>query len=103
MNSLLLEKLEELFNDLDNSNEIKEMIELKNKIKENKELSKLLEEYRLLDKYDSKLKDIKIQIINNPLIKRYRELENNLYFTILEANTKLNTLVDKKRCGNESN
>ena len=103
MNSLLFEKLEDLFNDLDNCDEIKEMIELKNKIKEDKELSRLLEEYRLLDKYDSKIKDIKFQIINNSLVKKYRELENNLYFTVLEVNAKLNTLVDKKRCSNEGN
>lgn len=103
MNSLLLEKLKDLFDDLDNCDEIKEMIELKTKIKEDKTLSKLLEEYRLLDKYDSKIKDIKLQIINNSLVKKYRELENNLYFTVLEVNARLNTLVDKKRCSNEDN
>ena len=103
MNNLILDKLDELFNDLDNSSDIKEMLELKKKIMEDNDLAKLLEEYRLLDKYSPKTKTIKEQIINNPLIKKYRELENELYFTILEANTKLNTLVDKKRCGNENN
>lgn len=103
MDSLLLEKLEELFNDLDNSSEIKEIIELKEKIKEDKELAKLLEGYHKLDKYDSKIIKIKEQIINNDLVKRYRILENDLYFTILEINKRLNTLVDKKGCSNESN
>ena len=103
MNNQLFEKIEELFHELDNSSDVREMIELKQKIKEDNALAKLLEEYRVLDKYDSKVTCTKELIINHPLVKRYRELENKLYFTVLEANTKLNTLVDKKRCGNESN
>lgn len=103
MDSLLLEKLEELFNDLDNCDGIIEMIKLKQKIREDKSLVTLLEEYKEHDKYDSKKTNIKEQIINNPLIKKYRTLENELYFTILEVNSRLNTLIDKKRCNNEDN
>lgn len=103
MDSLILEKLEELFSDLDNSAEIKEIIDLKRKIKEDKSLAMLLDEYRSLDKYDSKIINLKEQIISNSLVKKYREFENDLYFTVLEINKKLNTLVDKKGCRNESN
>lgn len=103
MNSLILQKLEELFNDLDNSSKIKEIVELKKKIKEDKNLERLLKEYRILDKHDSKIINIKEEIISNSLVKRYRKLENDLYFTVLEINRKLNTLIEKKGCNSESN
>lgn len=103
MNNLLFEKLEELSNELKNSPEIIEMLELKKKLYEDSKLSNLLNEYRKLDKYDSKVVNIKQEIISNPLIIRYRELENKLCFTILEVNKKLNALVDKKGCSNENN
>ena len=103
MNDLLLEKLEELIYELDNCQEIKEMNKLKEEIYQDNNLSNLLNKYKNLDKYDSSILNIKKEIISNPLITRYRELENKLYFTILESNKRLNTLVDKKGCSNENN
>lgn len=103
MDSKLFEKLEELYNSLENCDEVVEMISLKEQIRKDQSLSNLLEEYRTLDKYDSKVKDIKSQIINHPLVAKYKKLENELYFTVLEVNNKLNTVVDKKGCHNENN
>ena len=103
MNDKLFEQLEELYNALDGCNEISEMYSLKKQIKEDKTLSNLLDQYHSLNKYDPEIKNIKSQIINHPLVVRYKKLENELYFTVLEANNKLNTLVDKKRCNNEDN
>jgi len=103
MNNLLLEKLEELTNELDNCEEIKEMLKLKEKIYQDNNLSSLLNKYKNLDKYDLSILNIKKEIMSNPLITRYRELENKLYFTILESNKRLNTLVNQKGCSNENN
>lgn len=98
MNELLLEKLDELFLELDNSIEIKEMIELKEKIYKDSNLKKLLDEYRTLDNHDPKIKKIKKEIIEEPHISKYHYLENELYFLVLEINQKFNRLFDKKRC-----
>lgn len=103
MNNLLLNEIEELISELEKCPEICEMIELKEKIYGDDILSNLLNKYRNLDKYDPNFLTTKEEIISHPLITRYRELENKLYFTILEANRNLNTLVDKKGCSNENN
>lgn len=104
MNEQLLDKLDELFKTLDDCKEIKEMRKLKNEIYQDENLKRLLEEYkRLDDPYSDKKKKLKKEIIEHPLIMSYRKLENELYFTVLEANQKLGKLTNKKRCQNESN
>jgi len=104
MNELLFEKLGEFYKEVNDCVEIKEMIELKQMIYDDKHLKELLDKYRQYDnKYDSEFVLLKKQIISNPLIERFRELETNLYFVTLEINQKLNTLVGKKVCNNENN
>lgn len=104
MNELLMEKLEELFRDVDNCPEVIEMLELKEQIYKDEYLKELLEKYRnIFNNYDPKIKDIKKQIIEHPLVNKYRLLENELYFTILEMNQKFEKLFDKKRCNDAHN
>jgi len=103
MDNLLLEKLEELTSELEKCPKIREMLELKKKIYEDNNLSNLLKKYRSLDKYDPNIVNVKKEIISNSLVMRYKELENELYFIVLEANKRLNTLVNKKGCSNENN
>lgn len=98
MNNVLLEKLDEMFNELDNCREIEQLLDLKEKIYNDEKLSTLLKKYRELERYDSNVVNIKKEIISNPLIEQYRKLENKLYFIVLESNKKLNTLIDKKGC-----
>ena len=99
MNDLLQKKLDELFVELNNSKEIKQLAFFKEEIKKDNELKVLLEEYHnSANYYDPKIIDIKRQIINNPIIKEYRSLEDELYYSVLEVNKKLETLFDKKRC-----
>jgi len=103
MNNLLFDKLEELFFELDNCDETKQMLTIKEQIKKDQELFELLNKYRTLDKYDPKFIETKKQIIDNKLVKQYHSLENQLYLTVLETNNKLKTLIDKKRCNDENN
>ena len=104
MNEILLCKLDELYKELNDCSLIKEMIELKNNIYKDSSLKDLLGKYRSYsNKYDPDFIKIKTEITNNPLIKRYRELENELYFITLEINQKLNDFIGKKRCSNENN
>ncbi len=104
MNEQLLDKLEELFKTLDNCEEIKEMRQLKEKIYHDENLKKMLDEYRKLEGFNgNKKRKLKKTIIEHPFISSYRNLENELYFAILEANQKLGKLTNKKRCQSESN
>lgn len=104
MNEILFEKLDEFYSEVDDCSEIKEMIKLKEIIYNDNKLKELLDKYRNNDnKYDTELILLKKQIISNPLIVKFRELETNLYFVTLEINQKLNKLVGKKVCSNENN
>lgn len=104
MNEKILDRIDNLFKELDNCNEILKMKKLKDEITSNEELKNLLEKYRNMDnKYSKEYVELKKQIIENPLISEYRSLEDELYFTVLEMNKRLNKLVDKKRCQSENN
>jgi len=104
MNELLLDKLEQLYKEASECDEIQRLLELKNKIYNNKKLRELLDKYRnSFNKYDSSFIQLKKEIINDPLISEYREIEDKLYFITLEINQKLNGLIDKKGCSNENN
>ena len=104
MNALLFEKLDELCSAIDNDEKVNELLELKKQIYEDSELKEKLSKYRnSSNQYDTNFINLKSDIINNHLIKRYRKIENELYFLVLEINRKLNFLIDKKGCSNENN
>ena len=104
MNEKILDRIDTLFKELNNCDEILKMKKLKEEITSNEELKNLLEKYRNMDnKYSKEYVELKKQIIENPLISEYRSLEDELYFTVLEMNKRLNKLVDKKRCQSENN
>ncbi len=104
MNEKILDRIDSLFKELNNCDEILKMKKLKEEITSNEELKNLLEKYRNMDnKYSKEYVELKKQIIENPLISEYRSLEDELYFTVLEMNKRLNKLVDKKRCQSENN
>ena len=75
------EKLNELFDLLDNNKDIKKINELKNKITD-VEL-KLINDYRNNPNIDNKTK-----LYDNPLIKEYLICENNVNYLIMEINKK---------------
>ena len=75
------EKLNELFDLLDNNKDIKKISELKNKITD-VEL-KLINDYRNNPNIENKTK-----LYDNPLIKEYLICENNINYLIMEINKK---------------
>ena len=104
MNEKILDRIDSLFKELNNCDEILKMKKLKDEITSNEELKNLLEKYHIMDnKYSKEYVELKKQIIENSLISEYRSLEDELYFTVLEMNKRLNKLVDKKRCQSENN
>lgn len=104
MNELLLEKLDVFYKEINDCDEIKEILKLKEDIYNDSNLKYLLQKYKEYpNKYDKEFIELKRQIINNNLIKRFHNLENELYFITLEINKRLNNLVGKKECNNENN
>ena len=104
MNELLFEKLDELCSAIDNDEKVNELLELKKQIYGDSELKEKLSKYRnSSNQHDTNFINLKSDIINNHLIERYRKIENELYFLVLEINRKLNFLIDKKGCSNENN
>ena len=75
------EKLNELFDLLDNNKDIKKINALKNKITD-VEL-KLINDYRNNPNIENKTK-----LYDNPLIKEYLICENNINYLIMEINKK---------------
>ena len=83
---------------LKNASLIQEYIEQKKKVLENKELLKKVEKIHNLDVYSEEYKCIKHELFQNDDYKRYLELENELFYLILEINQELKTLTGKRGC-----
>ena len=89
----LIEKVENLKKELDNSQEVKHIKELNSKINDNKELISLIEKYN--EKQDESIKE---QIINNEFFREYKLSENEINYIILEINSKLKQISKKGSC-----
>lgn len=90
----LLEKLDKLKKELDETECVKEIRKLNKKIKNDKELITLIEKYNY-----TKDERIKEQIINNKLYREYKHQEAELNFLILEINQALKSITKKDKCG----
>ena len=89
----LIEKVENLKKELDNSQEVKHIKELNSKINDNKELISLIEKYN-----ETQNERIKEQIINNEFFREYKLSENEINYIILEINSKLKQISKKGSC-----
>ena len=89
----LIEKVENLKLELDNSKEVKHIKELNSKIKDNKELLYLIEKYN-----STQNESIKEEIINNKFFREYKLSENDINYIILEINSKLKQISKKGSC-----
>ena len=89
----IIEKVENLKLELDNSKEVKHIKELNSKIKDNKELLYLIEKYN-----STQNESIKEEIINNKFFREYKLSENEINYIILEINSKLKQISKKGSC-----
>ena len=89
----LIDKIENLKLELDNSKEVKHIKELNSKIKDNKELISLIEKYN-----NTQDESIKEEIINNKFFREYKLSENEINYIILEINSKLKQISKKGTC-----
>lgn len=99
MDIILEEKIEDLINTLKKDNRLNEIKKLKEILLSDQELINKIKLYQT-NPYDQSLK---LELFNNQNYKKYKELENNIYFLTLEMNQILNKLVDRKGCIDENN
>ena len=88
----LIDKTEKLKESIDNLDKIKELKEINNMIMKDKELLKDIEEYNRTQ--DSKLKE---KIINHELFRKYKHMENECNFLILEINKRLKEINNRNK------
>lgn len=90
----LIEKVNELKDSLSNTKEVLDIKELNKEIKKDKKLLELLNEYHLYPR-----EDLKKQILDNDLFRKYKEKETDLNILILKINSELKQITKKDKCG----
>ena len=100
MDIKLIELINELIDELDNSSIIKQINLLKKDIYNDQNLNKLLTKYKTQENspYTKETIDIKNEIINNETIQKFRTLQYELNNTIIEINKRLTKLTEEKSC-----
>lgn len=100
MDIKLIELVNELIDELDKSSMIKEINALKKEIYADEYLAKLLTSYKEqnYNSYTKEIIDIKSEIVNNEKIKKFRNLQYQLNYTITEINKRLKKLTNEKSC-----
>lgn len=89
----LIEKVNELKEELNNTKEIKELKEINNSIMKDQELLNDIKKYN-----ETQDNNIKERIINHKLFREYKHKENELNFIILEINKKLKEINSSRSC-----
>ena len=88
-----MELVDNLKNELDKSNEVKDIKKYNKIISKDKELLDEIKEYN-----NTMNNNIKNKIISNEKFLLYKEKETNLNFLILDINSKLKMISIKKDC-----
>ncbi|MBR2828424.1 MAG: hypothetical protein IKE70_04255 [Bacilli bacterium] len=88
----LLEKLEELKQELDKSSTVIEIKELNKKLEQEEDLVEMVKKYQI-----TKEESLRKEIIKNPIFLEYKKKENDLNFIILEINKRLKSMKKEGR------
>jgi len=101
----LINKVDELINIFENSYIIQRIQDLKQKMHEDQDIKYKIERFNQLkdNVHNEELITIRQELLKNPLIKEYKQLENELLLLTFKVNEKLNTLTNKKGCLRENN
>ena len=89
----IIDKVEIIKKNLDNTKEVKHIKELNKKINEIQELIELIKKYNYTQD-----ENIKKQIIEDEFFKEYKKSENEVNYIILEINSKLKQISKKGSC-----
>lgn len=90
----LLEKIEKLKISLDNEEIVKKIKKLNTELDKDKGLLELLSNYKT-----NPTQELKNQVYNNELYRKYKESETDLNLLILSINQKLKEISNKRSCG----
>lgn len=89
----LIEKINNLKNILDNTEEVKKISLLNEQIKNNQELLSKIKLYN-----ETKKESLKEEIYADEIYQKYKETETDLNILILEINKKLKKISNKGKC-----
>ena len=95
----LEDKLNDLLSVLKQDSRLLEIKVLKENLVSNHKLLDQINEYNI-NPYNQLLKE---KLFKNSDFKRYKELENEIYFLTLNINQIINRITDKRMCHNEDN
>ena len=89
----LMNKIDNLKEEINNTKEVKDIISINNKILKDEDLLNKISKY-------NKTKDEKIkeEILSNKLFREYKEKEIDLNVLILQINNELKKISDKGKC-----
>lgn len=88
----LIEKLDEVTDEIKNNDLLKEFSKIKKKVEDNQELLDDIERLKKLDIYSDEYKCEKEKLLSNKDFNYYKELENKVYLLLLSINKSLNKL-----------
>ncbi len=89
----LFNKIDDIKDELDKTEEVIKIRELINKIYQDKELVSLINDYN-----NTRKDSIKEKIYNNELYNNYKKAETDLNILILKINQKLKKISDRGSC-----
>ncbi len=89
----LMNKIDILKQELDNTKEVKDIISINNEIIKDKELLSNIKKYN--ETHDEKVKE---KILSNKLFKEYKDKEIDLNVLILSINKRLKEINNKGKC-----
>ncbi len=93
----IIAKTYELIDTLDNSNLVSELTSSKKSIMDNNTILDLIDRGRKTSDDREKIA-IKKELYNNEDYKRYTDSYNQLFYLVMDYNSKLNKLVSCKEC-----
>lgn len=101
---IMVEKIYDIIDKLDDSDEVKEILEIKNQIIKNKTCLKLINDFEdakiLYQKYNDSNSFInaKKNLMENLLIQRYLKGQSKINDLTLYINNRINKLTESKTC-----
>ena len=94
----LFEKLDNLKEELDSSELVKDLKRLQDEIKKDSALMSLIEEYSLKPS-----ESLKMKILEKDVFQEFKEKETELNLFIMELNKRLKVISKSEGCHHESN
>jgi cell fate (sporulation/competence/biofilm development) regulator YlbF (YheA/YmcA/DUF963 family) len=98
----VMDKIDNIINELDKTKTIQRMMDIKKEIDKNKEVKRLIEIFKEAQIKNNKnnLIESKKNLYNHPLIKEYIALSSELEYFIMYFNHKLAEIIGTKKCQN---